>query len=186
MRIVSGSAKGQNIEAPQGLNTRPVTDKIRQSLFNIWQFDIPESSFLDLFSGSGSMGLEALSRGANDVCFVEMGDEAFECIGRNLKKLNVNQHNARALKLDVLQAIDLLGHKQNHFDFIYADPPFTNETLYAPLMEKLDGSSLLDEDGVLAVRAHKDFVMPENLENLELVREKKYGISKVYFYRRKA
>ncbi|UNT93849.1 RsmD family RNA methyltransferase [Allobaculum sp. Allo2] len=73
MRIISGSARGKIIEAPEGLDTRPVTDKIRQALFNIWQFDIPGSSFLDLFSGSGSMGLEALSRGADRVVMVEKG-----------------------------------------------------------------------------------------------------------------
>ena len=71
MRIISGDARGKIIEAPQGLDTRPVTDKIRQALFNIWQFDIPNCDFLDLFSGSGSMGLEAMSRHAHCVIMVE-------------------------------------------------------------------------------------------------------------------
>lgn len=75
MRIISGDARGKIIEAPKGMDTRPVTDKIRQALFNIWQFQIPDCDFLDLFSGSGSMGLEALSRHACSVIMVEKGNE---------------------------------------------------------------------------------------------------------------
>lgn len=85
MRIISGSARGTHIEAPEGLDTRPVTDKIRQSLFNIWQFDIPGCRFLDLFSGSGSMGLEALSRNADEVIMVEKSPKAAAVIASNLK-----------------------------------------------------------------------------------------------------
>ncbi len=84
MRVIAGTAKGRTIEAPAGLDTRPVTDKIRQSLFNIWQFDIPGSRFLDLFSGSGSMGIEALSRGAERSVMVEKRKDAADIIRKNL------------------------------------------------------------------------------------------------------
>lgn len=184
MRIVSGSAKGQNIQAPEGLNTRPVTDKIRQALFNIWQFDVPESRFLDLFSGSGSMGLEALSRGAQQVTFVEKGPEAFECIRNNLHNLNVDEKKSIALNMDVLDAIPLMDRQKKEFDLIYIDPPYTQEELYIPVMEAVAKSGILDEDGILAIRAHKDFDFKTDYEGLELFREKKYGISKLYFYRK--
>lgn len=184
MRIVSGSAKGQKIEAPEGLNTRPVTDKIRQALFNIWQFDVPESRFLDLFSGSGSMGLEALSRGADQVTFVEKGSEAFDCIRKNLKNLNVDDKKAIALNMDVFDAISLMDRQKKEFDLIYIDPPYTQEELYIPVMEKMAASQLLNDDTRLVIRAHKDFDFKTEYEGLELVREKKYGISKLYFYRK--
>lgn len=87
MRIISGSARGTSIQAPEGYDTRPVTDKIRQSLFNIWQWKIPGSDFLDVFSGSGSMGIEALSRNAHRVVMIEKAPKAVKVIQENIKNV---------------------------------------------------------------------------------------------------
>lgn len=182
MRIISGSARGTQIEAPEGMDTRPVTDRIRQSLFNIWQFQIPHSRFLDLFSGSGSMGLEALSRGAKKVVMVEKGDRQFDVISRNLKKCHFTDGREVLLKDDVFHAIGLLEKKGEKFDFIYLDPPYTVDEIFDPVMEALGKSSLLDEDGELVIRSHTKKKMKERYGNLEKVREKKWGISTAHFY----
>lgn len=186
MRIISGSARGTHIKAPEGLDTRPVTDKIRQSLFNIWQFRIPESRFLDLFSGSGSMGLEALSRGASEAVMVEKSPKAASVIRDNLKTCHFEKRNAQVLQEDVFQAIDRLADQKKVFDTIYLDPPYTIDEIFQPVMEKLgEHSDLLAEDGMLVIRTRKEKEMDEQYGDLEKFREKVYGISRAHFYRHK-
>ncbi|MCF0245487.1 MAG: 16S rRNA (guanine(966)-N(2))-methyltransferase RsmD [Ileibacterium sp.] len=185
MRIISGSARGKKIEAPEGLDTRPVTDKIRQSLFNIWQFDIPGSRFLDLFSGSGSMGLEALSRGANCAVMVEKGKEAGNVIRRNIKACHFEDKDARLMNQDVFTAIPKLSDQKEKFDFIYLDPPYTVDEIFHPVMEALGNSDLFHPESIIALRTHKNKKMNDVYGKLEKYREKTYGISTVHFYRPK-
>ncbi|MCF0259158.1 MAG: 16S rRNA (guanine(966)-N(2))-methyltransferase RsmD [Erysipelotrichaceae bacterium] len=183
MRIISGSARGKIIEAPEGLDTRPVTDKIRQSLFNIWQFEIPGSRFLDLFSGSGSMGLEAMSRGAKTAVMVEKGKEAGNVIRRNIKACHFDGKDARLMNEDVFRAIEKLSASHETFDFIYLDPPYTVDEIFHPVMEALAASSVYNENTVIALRSHKNKKMNESYGPLKKYREKTYGISTVHFYR---
>lgn len=184
MRIISGSARGTKIEAPEGMDTRPVTDKIRQSLFNIWQFDIEGSDFLDIFSGSGSMGIEALSRGANRAVLIEKAPKAVDVIKRNLKKTHL-EDKAQVMPMDAFKAVEELSNENEKFDFIYLDPPYTVESIFLPIMETIDAANLLKEDGMLVIRSHKDLKLPDSFNNLEKFREKKYGISIAHFYRLK-
>lgn len=183
MRIIAGSARGTKIQAPEGLDTRPVTDKIRQSLFNIWQFDIADSRFLDLFSGSGSMGLEALSRGAREVVMVEKGRPAWNTIKANLKTCHFENRNCEVLNEDVFQTIPKLKNQKRTFDFIYLDPPYTVDEIFHPVMEALGDGALLDPQGVLVIRTRKEKEMQDRYGRLEKYREKVYGISKAHFYR---
>lgn len=182
MRVISGSAKGRPIKAPEGLDTRPVTDKIRQSLFNIWQFDIPGCRFLDLFSGSGSMGIEALSRGADRVVMVEKSPKAIAVIKDNLNSLGL--HKGVVLQDDVFLAADRLNKKGETFDIIYMDPPYTVDEIFVPVLEKMGSLDLLDKDGMLVIRTRKEKDLPETAGHLTKFREKVYGISKAHFYRR--
>lgn len=183
MRVISGSAKGRTIQAPEGLDTRPVTDKIRQSLFNIWQFDIPGCRFLDLFSGSGSMGIEALSRGADRVVMVEKSPKAVSVIKQNLANLHLKK--GVVLQDDVFAAVDRLDKKGETFDIIYLDPPYTVDEIFVPVLEKMGSLDLLDKDGMLVIRTRKEKELPDETGNLIKFREKVYGISKAHFYRRK-
>lgn len=183
MRIISGSARGKIIEAPEGLDTRPVTDKIRQALFNIWQFDIPGSSFLDLFSGSGSMGLEALSRGADRVVMVEKGKKAADVIRRNLKACHFENKNCTLLEKDVFLAIEQLKRKGEKFDRIYLDPPYTVDSIFHPVMEALDDAELLNEDGEVVIRTLHTKEMRDDYVKLHRYRTKKWGISTAHFYK---
>lgn len=185
MRIISGSARGTQIEAPAGLDTRPVTDKIRQSLFNIWQFGMPDARFLDLFSGSGSMGLEALSRGARSVVMVEKAKPAADVIRRNLKTCHFENRSAEILQKDVFAALEKLKQENRKFDYIYADPPYTVDSIFHPVMEALGDAALLAEDGVVCIRTRKEKKMEDTYGSLEKFREKTWGISTAHFYRRK-
>lgn len=183
MRIIAGDARGTIIEAPKGMDTRPVTDKIRQALFNIWQFRIPESSFLDLFSGSGSMGLEALSRHAKHVVMVEKGKEAADVIRKNIKACHFEKRNVQVKEQDVFEAIKQLQKQNQTFDFIYLDPPYTVDEIFHPVMEALSDGSLLNPQGEIIIRTRKEKQMNDHYGNLEKFREKTWGISTAHFYK---
>lgn len=183
MRIISGDARGKAIDAPKGLDTRPVTDKIRQALFNVWQFRIPSSSFLDLFSGSGSMGLEAISRHAKHVVMVEKGKEAAQVIRKNIKACHFEGRDANVMEQDVFEAIKLLKSRGEKFDIIYLDPPYTIDEIFHPVMEALADAALLKPDGEIVIRTKKEKKMNERYGRLKKYREKTWGISTAHFYR---
>ena len=182
MRIISGRAKGRNIQAPEGYDTRPVTDKIRQSLFNIWQWDIQGCEFLDLFSGSGSMGIEAMSRGAANVVMVEKADKAVRVINNNIKNCKLEDVCHTVYAEDVFSVIEKLKMQKAKFDIIYLDPPYTVDEIFHPVMDALGKADLLKEDGILVIRTRKEKGMNEEYGDLKKYREKIYGISKAHFY----
>lgn len=166
------------------MDTRPVTDKIRQALFNIWQFDIPGCSFLDLFSGSGSMGLEALSRGANEVIMVEKAKPAADVIRRNFKDCHFDPKKGQIYNMDVFDAITKLKGQKKTFDIIYLDPPYTVDSIFHPVMEALGDAELVGEDGVVVIRTKKEKKMHERYGKLKKFREKSWGISTAHFYKK--
>ncbi|MBP1761424.1 MAG: rRNA ((966)-N(2))-methyltransferase, partial [Firmicutes bacterium] len=120
MRVIAGYARGKRLKAPSGLHTRPITDMIKEALFNVWGPDILEAKVLDLFAGSGSVGVEALSRGAAQTVFVDNDKNAIKTIGENLKNCGFEDgyelyHN------DVFRALDILSRNCRRFDYIYVD-----------------------------------------------------------------
>lgn len=184
MRIIAGSARGREISAPKGLETRPVTDIIRESLFNIWQFDVEGADFLDLFSGSGCMGLEALSRGANRAVMVDAGSDQVRVIRANLKKTGLDKCHAEVVRDDAFRVIGHLGRTHQTFDIVYLDPPFTVDEIFIPVMEALADGALLAEGGTVAIRTRDRKEMPDDFGVLHKVRLKRYGSSTVHFYER--
>lgn len=182
MRIIAGTARSRRIVAPEGLHTRPVTDKIRESLFNMWQADIYDAEFLDLFSGSGCMGLEALSRGAANVVMIDNSKEAIACIRQNLKSTDLGRLPHEVCQEDVFGAIKRLDARGARFDIIYVDPPFTVDEIFYPVMDALASAHILAEDGLIAIRTLKEKDMPLLFGTLEKYREKNYGLSTVHFY----
>lgn len=183
VRVIAGTAKGRLLTAPKGMDTRPITSKIKEALFNIWQTQIVDASFLDLFAGSGSMGIEALSRGAKDVVFVEKDRRAVNVIKRNLSICNFNGEY-EVFQDDVFRRIMWLKERQRVFDIIYLDPPFTVDKIFFPVLNTLSDAGILAEKGILAIRTKKEKEMPELIGALELFKTKTYGISKVHFYRK--
>lgn len=177
MRVIAGKAKRISLTAPNGFETRPTQDRTKETLYNMLQPYIADSLFLDLFSGSGAIGIEALSRGAKEAVFVENGREACNCIKSNLKKTKL-EADAVLLQSDVMDALNRLEKNQKCFDCVFMDPPY-NKQLEKKVLEKLSGSGLADEDTVIVVEAslETEFSYLTGL-GFELVKEKKYKTNK--------
>ena len=150
MRVIAGSAKHLNLKTIEGLDTRPTTDRIKETLFNMLQTDIPGCRFLDLFSGSGAIGIEALSRGAREAVFVESNPKAATCIRENLQFTQLQEH-AEVLQTDVFQALGRLAGR-GAYDFIFMDPPYNHEW-EKQVLRALQNSDLVDAYTVLIVEA---------------------------------
>lgn len=181
MRVIAGKARGHPLIAPDGLNTRPITDKIKEALFSSWQMKLEGSHFLDLFAGSGSMGIEAMSRGAEKVVFVEKDRKAIEIIKKNLSSCKFTDGYA-IYKDDVFRRIECLKTDGEQFDIVYLDPPFTVDSIFLPVMEALSDSKLLRDDGIIVIRTRKEKDMPDEVGKLTKYKFKQYGISGVHYY----
>lgn len=182
MRVISGKAKGKLLVAPEGMDTRPITAMMKEALFSMWQFRLMDSSFLDLFAGSGSMGIEALSRGASNVVFVEKSKKAIDVIKKNLKNCNFTE-NYQVCQDDVFKRVELLKEDGQKFDIIYMDPPYTVDEIFVPVLECVALSEILDSDGILAIRSRKEKELPETVGKLVKYKLKTYGISTIHFYK---
>ena len=179
MRVIAGKARRLNLKTVPGLGTRPTTDRIKETLFNILQPDIPGSSFLDLFAGSGGIGIEALSRGAACCVFVDNDPKAVSVIRENLAFTRLDA-DAQVLGLEVQRAISSLqGHAP--FTFIFMDPPY-HKGLEPKVLELLYGSSLLDEETTVIIEAdlNTEFSWLGDA-GYELVRTKTYKTNKHIF-----
>lgn len=183
MRIIAGSARSLPLRAPEGLDTRPTSDQIKETLFNMLQYDIPGCYFLDLFAGSGQMGLESLSRGGECSVFVENNRKAAKCIEENIKFTKFDK-SSRLMVSDVVTALYSLEGKYK-FDIIFMDPPY-HKGLEKGALEYLATSSLLKEDSMIIVEAstETDFAYVEEL-GFEITKYKKYKTNVHVFLRRK-
>ena len=180
MRIIAGTARSLPLKTIEGLETRPTTDKIKETLFNMIQPSIADSRFLDLFAGSGGIGIEALSRGASRCVFVEQQRKAAECIRENLNKTKLSEA-AVVIQKDVSMALRQLENEGKCFDIIFMDPPYNN-LHEEKILGQLSGSSLLHRDTLIIVEAslETDFSYIEGY-GYALVREKTYKTNKHIF-----
>lgn len=183
MRVIAGKAKRLPLKTVPGLDTRPTTDRIKETLFNMLQEEIYGSRFLDLFSGSGGIGIEALSRGAKEAVFVENGRKAAECIRENLSFTRLTD-SARVLNMDVFQALTQL-EGQEAFSIIFMDPPYEREW-ERRVLEALKDSSLVNHETLVIVEAslNTDFSYLSEL-GYETVRRKEYKTNTHMFLRRR-
>ncbi|MGN1275508.1 MAG: 16S rRNA (guanine(966)-N(2))-methyltransferase RsmD [Floccifex sp.] len=185
MRVISGKARGKKLIAPQGMHTRPVTDQIKEALFNSWQFKVNGCRFLDCFAGSGSMGIEAISRNASYTVFIDNDKNAIQTIQTNLKGCHFDSKLYSVIQDDIFQVLPRLDAKNQPFDIIYLDPPYTVDEIFIPVMEAMAKTNLLKKDGILAIRTKKEKELPDFFSSLEKIKQKKYGISMVHYYQRK-
>ena len=183
MRVIAGSAKGRRLKTREGRDTRPTTDRCREALFAILQFEVPGASFLDLFSGSGGIGIEALSRGASEAVFVEADAGACACIRENLSTTGFSARS-RMLRKDVFQAIRLLEQEGRSFDIIFLYPPY-DHGLEQQTLDLLSTTHLLKKEGWLVIesssRTEQD--LPEEVFELDKVRD--YKITRFTFLKKK-
>lgn len=171
MRIIGGKFKGHPLVSFKADHIRPTTDRVKESLFNIWQGEVEETRVLDLFSGTGSLGLEALSRGAREVLFIESHRASVEIIRRNLKQLKVDS-GVRILPLDVLTFLRKFAEEP--FDLILIDPPFTQKMAHE-VMETLAASKAFHAGTQIAIESSSQERIDEQYLPLVLRSQRKYG-----------
>lgn len=179
MRVIAGTARSLPLKSIEGRDTRPTTDRIKETLFNILQSSIAGCSFLDLFAGSGQIGLEALSRGADHAVFVEHNKKACACIEDNIRFTRFVPR-ARLLAMEALSALRTLEGNDS-FDFIFMDPPYRSG-MEQEILAYLASSGLLKEDAAIIIEAalDTDFSYVEEL-GFKVTREKKYKTNKHIF-----
>ena len=182
MRVIAGTARRINLKTPEGLDTRPTQDRIKETLFNILQFDLEGQDVLDLFSGSGALGIEALSRGAKRAVFCDAAKQAVLCIEENLEKTHFKEQ-ALVLPGDYNGAINALMRKDYHFGLVFMDPPYGKELAEKALL-RLKDKSFVDENTLFVIEARlcEDFSMMEE-EGYTILREKSYKTNKHVFLR---
>lgn len=182
MRIIAGTARRLPLKTVEGLETRPTTDRIKETLFNMIQDELPGSYFLDLFAGSGQIGLEAVSRGAAFAVFVENQKKAAACIEENIRFTKFARET-KVCQQDVFGAMRTL-EGQYRFDVIFMDPPY-GQALEKEVLSYLASSSLLKDDTLILVEAAlgTDFGYLENL-GFKLVKEKTYKTNEHAFIRK--
>lgn len=155
MRVIAGSKRGTVLQAPDGVHTRPTTDRTKETLFNVLMPYVRGSVFLDLFGGSGAVAIEALSRGAKRAVIVENDKKALSCIKRNLEKTGFCEPQVRILPYDADYALKLIQRDGMNFDLVFMDPPY-NMGLEKAALTELKERSLLKKDAIVTVEASRD------------------------------
>ena len=181
MRVISGKNRGTKLEAPEGQNTRPTIDRIKETLFNMISFDIPGCNFLDLFSGSGGIAIEALSRGAKKAVMVEHNPSALKCISKNLEKTRL-QDDAIVYNIDIYTALQKLQQKNEKFDIIFMDPPYGMEGIEC-IFKSIYEYNLLNPGGYVILERGTTS-QPIQFEQFELIKEKVYKTTTLSFFER--
>ncbi len=183
MRVVAGSAKGRHLKSPKSPDTRPIMDRVKTALFDILGGDVAESRFLDLFAGTGSVGIEALSRGATTATFVEVSAEALKLVRENLA---ITGFTARAetVRADAFRFLESAHAAGRRFEMIYVAPP-QYQRFAARALERLDAAPLTDAGGLIIAQLHP--AERADLDTLTLQRlrkydERRYGSTLLAFY----
>lgn len=186
MRIIAGTFRSRQLHSLKGLALRPTSDKLRETLFDILGGLVAGSRFIDLFAGTGAVGIEALSRGAGEVIFVEKHAPAVALIKKNLVSLAITS-GARVLPLDALKALNrLAGEPRASYsgsDLLFLDPPYAEKTQYTSVLEFLGASNLLAEGGIVIAEHLRALDPLESSGKLERVRVLRQGDAALSFYR---
>lgn len=179
MRVITGSARGRKLETLAGdAVTRPTTESVKEALFSMIQFEIEDKKVLDLFAGSGQLGIEALSRGARYCVFVENNKSAKQVVENNISNCGFSDNSQVVLS----DALSYLSRKEN-FDIVFLDPPY-QKGLIPKCMDNLVTS--LSEDGIIVCETSKEETLPEKVGPFVIDRERKYGKTKLTLYRKES
>jgi 16S rRNA (guanine(966)-N(2))-methyltransferase RsmD len=182
MRVIAGKYRSRALRSLKGQRLRPTSDRLRETLFNILGQAVGGASFVDLYAGTGAVGIEALSRGAHHVIFAEQHAPAIALIRRNLASLEIGAE-AEILGMDVGRAIERLGSRHVHAQFIFLDPPYAADIEYESTLEALGESPLVAPDGRVIVEHLRKRELPERAGDLELARVVEQGDAALSFYR---
>lgn len=178
MRVISGSRRGAKLVSFEGDKIRPTTDRVKESIFNLIQMHIPNAKVLDLFAGSGALGIEAMSRGASEAVFVDLDKASVDVVLKNLSNLRFNE-NVRVFNLSYSEFFKL---NSECFDVIFLDPPY-NKGFIEPVLKDIVDNGRLSEDGIIMLESDGTD-MHEEFEGLTVLKQKKYGRSYITVYQR--
>ncbi|MBQ7129904.1 MAG: 16S rRNA (guanine(966)-N(2))-methyltransferase RsmD [Oscillospiraceae bacterium] len=179
MRVITGSARGVQLKAPDGMVTRPTTDRVKEAMFSIIHFDIPGADVLDLFGGTGQLGIEALSRGAKSAVFVDAGEPACRLIRENLKRAKFERQGS-VVRSDYL---DYLSRTKQQFDIILLDPPYA-EVFLENALKRITEIDILRSNGIIVTERPMGKELPWEYEGYERSRDYKYGKTLLTIYRK--
>ncbi|HYK74668.1 MAG TPA: 16S rRNA (guanine(966)-N(2))-methyltransferase RsmD [Pseudoneobacillus sp.] len=180
MRVVSGTCKGRSIKAVPGSSTRPTTDKVKEAIFNMIGPYFEEGIGLDLFAGSGGLGIEALSRGLEKVIFVDRDPKAFQIIKENIAACDLND-KVEVYRNDAERALKAILKRELQFDFIFLDPPYKMQQL-VKLLEFIEKEKMLKSNGVIVCEHSSDIQLPDEVGSLKNMKREKYGIIGITIY----
>ena len=181
MRVIAGTARRTVLTAPSGTDTRPTSDRAKEGLFNIIGPLIVGARFLDLFSGSGAIGIEALSRGASEAVFAEQAKPALEALRKNLASVK-KEAAGRIIPAAALNAIGQLEREGREFDIVFMDPPY-DKGLIEGTISGLLNSSVLTKDGLVIAETETGLPLPQ-ADGFTLERQRDYGRTRFLFYRK--
>jgi 16S rRNA (guanine(966)-N(2))-methyltransferase RsmD len=179
MKVISGTLKGRNIEGYNIDGTRPTMDRVKESLFAMIQDHIKDSVVLDLFAGSGQLGIEAISNGANICYFIDHNNEVTKVLNKNIDNLNIKD-KSKVILTDWKKFLNESANKIK-FDLIFVDPPYDYD-VYEKILEKVISLNLLNKDGLIILE-HANLKLKDEYHNLVLYKSKKYGAKSVNIYK---
>jgi 16S rRNA (guanine966-N2)-methyltransferase len=182
MRVISGECKGRPLKAVPGSGTRPTTDKVKEAIFNIIGPYFDSGSGLDLFAGSGGLGIEAMSRGLDKVIFVDKDYKAIQTIKSNLDYCGYSG-KSEVYRNDAGRALKAVIKRELTFQYIFLDPPYKKQKLQE-LLEEIEANDLLIESGYVVCEHSSDIILPKELGSLQTVRTESYGIIGITIYQK--
>lgn len=180
MRVIAGTAKGTQLKTPEGMLTRPTTDRVKEALFSILQFDLPGAKVLDLFGGTGQLGIEALSRGAANAVFVDMRKDACNLIRENLKRTHM-EAKGKVVQSDYME---FLNRTKEQFDIILLDPPYA-ETFLENAIKRITEIDILRSGGIIVAERPSEKSLPWEYDGYERSKDYRYGKIILALYRKK-
>jgi 16S rRNA (guanine(966)-N(2))-methyltransferase RsmD len=179
MRVITGTARGVQLKTPEGIQTRPTSDRVKEALFSIIQFDVPGKRVLDLFGGTGQLGIEALSRGAKSAVFVDAGDKACKLIRENLHRCKMD-NNAQIIRADYLQYLQTCRDK---FGLIFLDPPYA-EVFLENALKRITEIDILESGGIIVAERPVGKDLPWDFPGYSRSKDYKYGNTLLTLYRK--
>lgn len=179
MRVITGSARGVTLKTPEGMQTRPTTDRVKEAMFSIIQFEIPGADVLDLFGGTGQLGIEALSRGAKSATFVDAGEPACRLIRENLKRTRLEQ-SGKVVRSDYLAYLNRCREK---YHIIFLDPPYA-EVFLENALKCITEIDILHSGGIIVAERPLGKELPWEFEGFSRSRDYKYGNTLLTLYRK--
>jgi 16S rRNA (guanine966-N2)-methyltransferase len=186
MRIIAGKFRSRQLKSLKGLSLRPTSDRLRETLFNVLGELVSGAMFVDVFAGTGAVGIEALSRGASEVVFIERHAPAAALIRKNLESLEVKK-DARILAVDAIRGIELLAKANSAdnpgLDIVFLDPPYANAEDYDRVLSLLGSGALLREGSLVVAEHRHNFDLPESAGDLQRVRVLRQGDAVLSFFR---